>query len=585
MNINQASLISFNAYINNKQVNKSQEKQVLSSGNVAYLPISPNHLRANFIPFLGQGKIEFPVIDSQNYKFEDIGGLKHPKASLLKLKEDILSNQPVGQVNQTYIIQGDSGSGKSALIKALANELKQHSIPVIQASGGEFGIDNSREARGDYNGNGAERLANLFWFAKKEAEKNPNKTAVILIDNIDGLLPIRYKLTASEPTLNLYQIFSMFMTELEKIEKDNNNRIFVIATSSNSTSLDTAAFSKFKTIVNIYKPANKDERIEVLNSIMKRRKFNIQKGAENEIIDRLAHCTGGYYPGKLERILEIASEYAKANNTAITLPAVLAAFLDERDGNIKPIVNNHEFIRVSIAHEIGHALARVVMNRVADRLEKEHNIKWGHSGLLNCINLDPRNDYSASLEVLYNYKNPFSSFEYNFAEMVSNYAAAPSEALFGGLNTNGPEGDQIKTYELAKSAVKNWGMGKSTGKIVSGIDKTSGEWKEKADSDIKLILDSASQTSDEIVDFYKGFILEYSKKYLEFVKHTQAIRENSNSAYPAPNIITDKELLQDIKNWEANIGIDVLKSLEDKIIQRIKDIRPDHQCDKKLFIN
>ena len=299
----------------------------------------------------------------------------------------------------------------------------------------------------------------------------------------------------------------------------------------------------------------------------------------------MAHCTGGYLPGRLERILDIAKEYAKANNSDITLKIAMAAFLDERDGNIKNVKDDMDFVKVSIAHELGHAIARIVMNRVADRLEEEKNIKWGHSGLINCINLDSRGNYSASLEVLYNPKNSFSSFEYNFAEMVSNYAAPPCEALFNGLNTNGPEGDQIKTYELAKKAVSNWGMGKTTGKVVPGTDKVSGEWKEKINSDIQLILNNASDAAEEIIDCYKDFILEASENYLDQIKHNINLRSNSDSIYPQPNIIMDTELLEDLKKWESKVDSEKINALESSIIDKIINIRPDKKEVEKLVNN
>lgn len=585
MNIHSASSLNFHA-ISLKPKNISpQNRNALNPSTLKLVSIEPKHLRANFLPFMGKREVNFPVVKNPKISFDQIGGLKQPKALLNEFKDNIISTKPASQLNQTCILQGDSLSGKSTLVTALIGELDKYNIPVIKVSGGDFALDNSRENREDYNGSGAERLANSFWFAKKQANTIPGKTAVIFIDNIDALLPIRSSDKGSDVTINANQIFAKFASEMDDIQNDPSNRIFIIATSSNSSSMDKAAFDRFQTIINVVKPKNKNERLEVIKAIVENRGFKLEESKEKEIIERMAHFTGGYYPGKLERILEIASEYAKANNHDITLNSVIAAYLNDRDGCIKPLEENLDFVKVSIVHELGHAVSRIVMNRVADKLESQHNIKWGHSGLINCINLDPREGYSASLEVLYNYKNPFSSFEYNFAEMVSNYASPPCEALFNGLNTNGTKGDQIKTYELAKSAVRSWGMGKTTNKVVPGIDKVSDEWNNRIDSDIQLILNSASETAEEIVALYKDFILESSQKYLEQVVHNQELREQSSSPYPEPNIIMDKELYLDLENWESKVDTQAINSLEDKIIERIMNIRPETTSTNKLAVN
>lgn len=584
MSINSASILSFQAISLKPNKISSQNRNVLNPSVLKLVSMQPKHIRANFLPFMGRGGILFSRVEETEITFDKIGGLKQPKALLEEFKSNIISTKPAYQLKQTCILQGDSLSGKTALVNALANELEKYNIPVIKVSGGDFALDDSREAREDFNGSGSERMANLFWFAKKQANTIPGKTAVIFIDDIDALLPIRTSDKGSDVTVNVNQLFAKFMAEIDNIQKDPNNRIFVIATSSNSSSIDKAAFDRFQTIVNVVKPKNKNERLEIIKAIVENRGFKLEDSKEEEIIERMAHFTGGYYPGRLVKILEIASEYAKANNHDITLNSVIAAHLNDRDGCIRPLEENLDFVNVSIAHELGHAISRIVMNRVADKLESQHNIKWGHSGLVNCINLDPRDGYSASLEVLYNYKNPFSSFEYNFAEMVSNYASSPCEALFNGLNTNGTKGDQINTYELVKNAVRSWGMGKTTSKVVPGIDKVSDEWEKTINDDVKLILNSASDSADEIVEFYKDFILETSHKYLGHVIHNKELREQSGSAYPEPNIIMDKELYADLEKWESKVYGQAINAMEDKIIERIKNIRPEKPSTKKLAV-
>lgn len=585
MNINRANTLDFRAYSLSLKNKTLARKNVLSSSMPNFTPIESKHLKANFLTFLGKGQIVFPKVEKSDLTLDQVGGLKQPRVLLEAFKNSIISTKPVTELKQTCILQGDSLSGKSTLVEGLVGELDKYNIPVIKVSGGDFALDSSREARGDYNGSGAERLANLFWFANKQANTIPGKTAVIFIDNIDALLPIRTSDKGSDVTINSNQIFAKFLSEIDTIKNATSNRIFVIATSSNSSSMDKAAFDRFETIIDVNKPKNKKERLEIIKAIVERKGFKIEESKKEEIIDRMAHFTGGYYPGKLERILEIATEYAKSNNHDITMETIIAAYLNERDACIKPLQEDMDFVNVSIAHELGHAVARIVMNRVADKLESKHNIKWGHSGLVNCINLDPRDGYSASLEVLYNSKNPFSSFEYNFAEMVSNYAAPPCEALFNGLNTNGPKGDQINTYELANNAVRNWGMGKTTNKVVPGIDKVSEEWNKSIESDVKLILNSASNCAEEIVDFYKDFILETSKKYLQQVAHNKGLRKESDSAYPEPNIIMDKELYADLEKWEANANPADIEALDSIIIKNILDIRPDKISTKKLAVN
>ena len=262
MNINSLNRLSLNAF-STSQANKGVKDQgVFNTSDIKFVSVNPEHLKARFVPFMGKGEIEFPLVKCPEASFEKLGGQRQTKEIVKQFTDSITSTKPICQLKQTCLLQGDSLSGKTSLIEALINEVNKYNIPVIRADGGDFTQDNSREKRGDYNGSGPERLANLFWFANKQAEKIPGRTAVIYIENIDGLLPLRSSKDPSSITVNANQVFARFMSEIDAIEKHNYNRVFVVSTSSNSASIDKSAFDRFKTVINVSKPVNKTERRE-----------------------------------------------------------------------------------------------------------------------------------------------------------------------------------------------------------------------------------------------------------------------------------------------------------------------------------
>ncbi len=541
---------------------------------------SLENLKANFVTFLGRKEIQFESFNRSDITFDNTGGFHSEKAILKNILKTALSSNRPDETEHTYLLQGNSGNGKSILIKALAGEINKNNIPSIRSYGGKYGIDKTRELRGDYNGDGGERVANLFWYARNKARESPSKSAVIFIENIDAMLPVRSCQNQGEISINASQTLANFLAELENIKSDKELKIFVVATSSNSLSIDKSAFDQFNNVINVYIPKNKEERKEIIQAIIKNNNIQLDLASSDEIIDRIAHCTGGYNPLRIKNIFNIAQKYAESQDNPIQLKDALAGFLDERDGKIKPISDNIDFIRVSIAHEIGHALTRYIMSRVANKLASEHDIKWSECGLINCINLDPRDGYSASVEVMYNYNNPFNSYEYNFAEMVSNYASQPCEALYN-LTTNGPKGDIIKSYELARKAVKEWGMGKNSGMQIPGIDNPITKWEDAIEEDIDLITSSAITASKKIVDTYKDFIMMKASDYALEMQNRAENRNNDTSAYPVPLIITDKEFIEGLKSWESTIDSKKIQTLEQDLIELILKSRPSHHVQLK----
>ena len=530
-------------------------------------------LKSYFSPFCSIRDIHFNLLTNTQKTFDDLAGLGKPKKSLKEILNTLTSTEKkTNDFCTTCLLQGNTGTGKTALIESLATELQKKKIPVISISGGDFGIDQTREAKGDYAGSGAARVDNLFWFAEKKADLNPYQAAVIVIDNIDGMLPVRNSANKDPLTINAEEVLAKFVSKVDQLRHDPNHKIVVIGTTSNAVSIDLEAFNTFENVINVNAPTTYTENSLLINKLLDQKGYNIETTNKKEFIDRVSLFTLGYTPKKMNQFLDIANKYATSNNRNIVLKDCLAAHIHLKDGITRPTFDDPYFQKVTIAHELSHVLGRIVMNRIADRLNAEHHIPHAYIGLVNCLNLDKKADggYSACVEVMANPKNTVNSFDYNFGEMVSAVISDKTEKMFG-LATNGPRNDYTYAYSLANKTVKDWGMSQLGYKISSNIDQESVMAKQ-IEQDTQKIINAACQAAEKVAVYYQDFIKDTANfLYNEKNKDKQPPKDPD---YPDPNIYPAEDLKTMINAWDAQQPLEKRRSLEDELINILFDVRP-----------
>ena len=186
-----------------------------------------------------------------------------------KVKSDILLSDIVGQKNaknkvkvitkyledperfgpwapKNVLFYGLPGTGKTMLVKALANELE---VPLY--------LIKATSLIGDHVGDGASKIHDLF---KKASENSPS---IIFIDEIDAVA-----LHRSFQSLrgDVSEIVNSLLTEMDGIS--DNKSVITIGATNNPGSLDYAVRSRFEEEIE-FKLPDDDERLTIIENNLK----------------------------------------------------------------------------------------------------------------------------------------------------------------------------------------------------------------------------------------------------------------------------------------------------------------------------
>ena len=183
----------------------------------------------------------------KSMKISDIVGQKNAKNKvkvLIKYLDDPDKFGPWAPKN--ILFYGLPGTGKTMLVKALANELEVP-LHLIKAT----------SLIGEHVGDSASKIHDLF---KKASEKTPS---IIFIDEIDAIA-----LHRSFQSLrgDVSEIVNSLLTEMDGISE--NESVITIGATNNPTSLDYAVRSRFEEEIEFILP-NDEERKEILEKNLK----------------------------------------------------------------------------------------------------------------------------------------------------------------------------------------------------------------------------------------------------------------------------------------------------------------------------
>ena len=205
-------------------------------------------------------------IISENTKIKLINDELKNKKDDNKFKSDILLSDIVGQENaknkvkvitkylenpekfgpwapKNILFYGLPGTGKTMLVKALANELE---VPLY--------LIKATSLIGDHVGDGASKIHDLF---KKAGENSPS---IIFIDEMDAVA-----LHRSFQSLrgDVSEIVNSLLTEMDGIIE--NKSVITIGATNNPTSLDFAIRSRFEEEIEFKLPTD-EERLTIIKN-------------------------------------------------------------------------------------------------------------------------------------------------------------------------------------------------------------------------------------------------------------------------------------------------------------------------------
>jgi AAA family ATPase len=191
-------------------------------------------------------KSKDPSKVASNIKISDIVGQKNAKSKLkviVKYLEDPESFGPWAPKN--ILFYGLPGTGKTMLVKALANELE---VPLY--------LIKATSLIGEHVGDGSSKIHDLF---KKASENSPS---IIFIDEIDAVA-----LHRSYQSLrgDVSETVNSLLTEMDGIIENKN--VITIAATNNPTSLDYAVRSRFEEEIEFKLPNDEERRMILENNL------------------------------------------------------------------------------------------------------------------------------------------------------------------------------------------------------------------------------------------------------------------------------------------------------------------------------
>jgi len=188
------------------------------------------------------------LITIPSVKWQEVGGLKNVKVRLKELIEMPLKNPSVFENMDIksecgIMLYGPSGTGKTMLAKAIANECGMNFIPL-----------EGPEIFGQWLGESEEAIRHIFHVARLTAP------TIVFFDQIEAIAAKRDLATDSRTTA---RVVSQLLTELDGIEP--RSRVIVLAATNRIDMLDPSILRSGRFGTHIFVPLpDEDERTEIL---------------------------------------------------------------------------------------------------------------------------------------------------------------------------------------------------------------------------------------------------------------------------------------------------------------------------------
>jgi len=274
--------------------------------------------------------------------FDDIGGQEHAKKELTEALEFMIKRDEIQKLGirplKGILLTGPPGTGKTLLAKAAAQYTQS---AFVAASGSEF-VEM-------YVGVGASRIRDLFKEARSQAVKLKRNSAVVFIDEIDGIGGKRDGGQHREYDQTLNQL----LTEMDGIQGDESIRILLIAATNRKELLDAA----------LLRPGRFDRHIQVDLPDKKGREHILKLHARNKplqddvSLERIAGETFGFSGAQLESVMNEAAIYAMRDNRERLAQSDLTQAIDKvmMGERTDRETTREERERVAM-HELGHAI-------------------------------------------------------------------------------------------------------------------------------------------------------------------------------------------------------------------------------------
>lgn len=428
----------------------------------------------------GKSRAKLLTEDHPKVTFADVAGADEAKEELQEiiefLKEPGKFQRLGGKIPKGALLVGPPGTGKTLLARAVAGEA---GVPFFSMSGSDF-VEM-------FVGVGASRVRDLFDQGKKSAP------CIIFIDEIDAVGRLRGAGLGGghderEQTLN------QLLVEMDGFE--SNDGVILVAATNRPDVLDPA----------LLRPGRFDRQIVVSLPDVKGREGILKVHAKKLNLDDdvelslLARGTPGLSGADLANVVNEAALLAARRNAG----KVEMQDFDEAKDKVmmgaerRSLVISDEERRSTAYHEAGHALVGKLLPK-ADPVYKVTIIPRGLAlGVTSFLPIEEKHTYSK---------------EYLETKLVYLMGGRAAEKLVFDQFTTGAGNDIERATTLARRMVCSWGMSEKLGPLTFGEKQEeiflgreisqrrdySEETAQAIDSEVRLIVESAAQQAEEIL--------------------------------------------------------------------------------------
>lgn len=431
----------------------------------------------------------FPLQESHGLTLDKLGGFNGVRGELKKSLDAVRAGGRPASRN--LLLEGDFGSGKTALTRAFAGELYQVGVKSLAADG-----SNCNDTQ----------MRNIFEQARQEA--GALGWCGVVVEDVHVLANSTARILAEE--------------------MKNSPNVLFVGTTSNAGGLANELQQSVDRKLSVGKPVDAAERRLVLAKLVENQHFSASAETQAEI----AAASAGATPGELLQTLRLAQQLGGAQG--ITSQSAREARMEKAFGPAKEVTNPDWMFRLTVCHELGHVVARHIFQEMASNGNREDHQPRRIDG----VSFAPRGPSNAAVFLMPS-PSPAATFEWYFAEVASNLAGRSAEYVFGGSHVSaGPGSDLRSASDLVHEAVHEKGMGKSLGPVHTATAKNE-SFQKLADEDERIWTKTADKVAASVVHFYAPFIEEYATKKLEQKHDLPALT------------VSGTELSEQLRAWET----------------------------------
>ncbi len=449
-----------------------------------------------YIYMIGKNFTKSYLPVTSNVNFDMVAGIDEEKAQLQEIVSFLRNPSKYhlmgAKIPKGILLNGEPGTGKTLLAKAIAGEAK---VPFFEANGSSF--------EEKFVGVGASRIRNLFKAAKKIAP------CIIFIDEFDAVAKSRYsERNYSEQTLN------QLLSEMDGFESRDN--VIVIAATNHFEVLDSA----------IVRPGRFDRHVFVPMPDVTAREEILRIHAKDKILDpeinleEIAKKTVGFSGADLANVLNEAAiqavnescEAIKKQHIDEAIVRVLVG-LEKKNSAITDEEKN-----ITAIHESGHAIVSALLRPQVKNFG---------------ISIIPRGKGAGGYNFFNESDKKYLTKEDLEAKIKVLYAGRLAEEVILGQVSSGASNDFEVATKIAQKMMNEFAMDKYLLVNVNGEEKYNEFLNQKRLEDVEEFCKKIYSDTYNLVKSYKVQIQKMAellkeKEYLSQQEIENFVNQNLN---------------------------------------------------------